>query len=811
MAVISTNSLTIKQAVNITFKSLSNGNSRYNQIGTFVNYIGDFNKDGYDDIGLVYNLYNTQKSVITQCYYNVIYGNNSYNSNINLGSLNINEGVNIYINSTNYPCGQIAGAGDVNGDGYKDILIGFGYNGYSYLVYGAEQLNSIDLSKLSLNQGIKIYGNYSASIYNGITPAIVNSAGDLDKDGYDDFIIGMPASGYLKTPATTYSYVIYGSNSLSNINLNNLTPGEATIIYQYLATSSAEYYDFFSASVSSVGDTNKDGYNDIAISTQGSYASGPVVYVLHGSNLFSRPYKIEVNTLTSSQGYIISLVTNGNPGSVTVTKAGDFNGDSIDDILIGYPSEKNTGTNYCCNGAVYIIYGSLYNANITVSDMSITEGLIIYSSSEASFGFSVSSIQDINEDGYDDIIVGTPYYTVGSAYIYLGGQYESNINFENAPISILYSNSFTTSEIGYSVGFAGNFSGQNSNDIMVGIPYSESVNIIYGDTINKFLPTLSPTHMPSSFRPTYIPSENPVAAPIHIPVGLPTNGPNNVPSLTPTTFKPSFKPSAALTDMPTHSPSFAPTTANPIATLSFEPSVVPSGKPNFAPSNMPSLLPTHSPISDITLEPGFMPSTFPSIHPSGIPSIMPTFMPTQAISISTGGSYESVPNTNYIISADSDVTINGESNNNMYTLIPNANVKITITNFNNYTNFINLESYNIYSYNQLNITSGSVIITLPDNQIMKLSNLYPSDVSASNFVLSSENSLPNDSSSNNQDAIIGGVIGGVAFMVLTALGVYYFGGKYLSGMFDSTASNALDIVTNPVIELGKVAVVNDNL
>ena len=548
------------------------------------------------------------------------------------------------------------------------------------------------LSTLKANQGFTISGISNSASHTGYS---VSSAGDFNKDGYSDVIVGAPY--YNNNNGAIY--IIYGSMNPSDISLSHLSTSQGFVFSGASTT-------LVGTSISNVGDFNKDGYSDVIIS---STSTG---YVIYGSNNTQNMFS---NNISSSQGLMIYV-----QGGViaSVSDAGDVNGDGYDDVIIGDPAANNN------IGVSYVVYGNNNKLNIYASSLNYTQGYAIYGNQQVQgqLGLSVSSAGDVNKDGYADIIVGSPFYGLaGQGYVIYG----ANTGF---------------------------------------VP------------LTTFSPTVTPTILKST---------------------IPTIAPSSVVTNNPTVV--------SLSSAPTHTPDALPT-SNPTFKPSFAPSIEGTSSPSFVKSMEPSVDNTHSPSSIPTL----LSSIVPSFIPSANPTSFPTLMPTQSVNINNGGSYQSVSNTNYIINADSDVSLYGISSNNMYTLVPNQNMKIIITYFDNYTDYINLVSYDIYSFDQLNITSGSVIITLPNYQIMKLANLYPSDVSENNFIFNTAptptySPVTNDNSDPiNQGAIIGGVIGGVAFLGLAALGIYYFGGKFfIDNIWSHATPDLSSEVVNPVVvELG---------
>jgi len=156
-----------------------------------------------------------------------------------------------------------------------------------------------------------------------------------------------------------------------------------------------------------------------------------------------------------------------------------------------------------------------------------------------------------------------------------------------------------------------------------------------------------------------------------------------------------------------------------------------------------------------------------------------TMISTQAIYITQGGLYKgSSLSENFIINSSGNVTISGGSGADIYTLLPHASTTTTITDFDIKSDRINLSSFNILNFEELNITVGSIIINLEENQKMMLLNLTPADINLNNFIF---NSVPNfaptsfpSSIENNQvisdDSGINAVILGLSVATITIAG-----------------------------------------
>ena len=153
-------------------------------------------------------------------------GHKMLTSKINLSNLNGTNGFRINgIDANDYSGYSVSSAGDVNGDGIDDLIIGArggdplrnnntkSSAGESYVVYGSDTRSaaSLDLSDLNGTNGFQING-IDAGDYSGIS---VSSAGDVNGDGIDDLIIGALNADPDGNTSAGESYVVYGSDTRS--------------------------------------------------------------------------------------------------------------------------------------------------------------------------------------------------------------------------------------------------------------------------------------------------------------------------------------------------------------------------------------------------------------------------------------------------------------------------------------------------------------------------------------------------------------------------------------------------------------------
>jgi len=414
------------------------GENAGDMFGSYVSDAGDVNGDGFDDILVGAPQANAGKGAVY-----AFYGSAS--------GLTFAPDWVVYGTETAVGFGMsIASAGDVNGDGYADILIGEPFAnpagdtlppGHVYAYYG-----SVDgLSPMPDWEAV------TAPTADGLGEApefgySVSSAGDVNNDTFSDIIIGAPR--YATDGATGAAFVFLGSSSglpspkgggaaalasTTNVNADN----------SWFSTGAFVANAYFGEAVSSAGDVNGDAFDDVLVGApldvDGQLKPTGKVYLYLGSA--AGPNTTADVVLTSSQ--VNALF------GVSVNSVGDINLDGLDDIIIGAPDfdvpivRVSASTAVSQTGAAFVYLGSAQNLLSQPEMWQLSEG-----SASLDFGFTVDGAGDINNDGHPDMIVGDPGYLVGNGTI--GGAFAY---FGSGPISGLVANNDSPTGLGNSTQF----------------------------------------------------------------------------------------------------------------------------------------------------------------------------------------------------------------------------------------------------------------------------------------------------------------------------------------------------------------------
>ncbi|MEM9906867.1 MAG: hypothetical protein AAF921_17755 [Cyanobacteria bacterium P01_D01_bin.44] len=384
---------------------------------------------------------------------------------------------------------SVSGAGDINGDGLNDLLIGASgadpngqtYAGQTYVVFGSTSGfdNPLDLTLLDGSNGFVIDGLNAYDQFG----SSVSSAGDINGDGFDDLLIDGFDSLFIGVPGAGQTYVIFGSPTGfdSRLDLAALDGTNGFVV------KGLEQYGGLSRSVSSAGDVNGDGLDDLLIGANGANPDGKNLagqaYVVFGSTTeFTE--SLDFADLDGTNGFVINGLETGDFLGSSVSSAGDVNGDGLDDLLIGASGADPDGKNFA--GQAYVVFGSTsgFDRSLDLATLSGTNGFVINGLDEdGRLGEAVGDAGDINGDGIANIIIGasgaTPYGRpdAGQTYVIFGSTegFDNTLDltaldgtngfFINGDSFNAYANVYYGDHLGIEVGSAGDINGDGIDDL----------------------------------------------------------------------------------------------------------------------------------------------------------------------------------------------------------------------------------------------------------------------------------------------------------------------------------------------------------
>lgn len=347
---------------------------------------GDINGDGLPDLvlGSPFGWNTAYEDHETY----VIFGTSSYlGDTFDPRYVNGSDGFKLIGTSGDY-LGSHVTTGDFNGDGYSDIIAsapGFIYNkNRVYVVFGGDEFPSeIKISKLDAPRGLELVGSRDEEILE------VVSGGDLNGDGKVDIAIRT------RRKQKYNIYVLYGSTKLAGkVRLAQIEKKGWGFVLDVKVDSMA------------IVDLNRDGFYDLAMGIPTAANGAGQIFVAKGSRN-GIDSGLSISNFKQTDGFKITGVKDANVASGAgerVKRAGDVNGDGIDDLIVTARAEGNYAS------YAYIVFGNINMPHeMKLANLDGSNGFRIFESEEE------CAAGDINGDGYDDVFSSVFYPSTANA------------------------------------------------------------------------------------------------------------------------------------------------------------------------------------------------------------------------------------------------------------------------------------------------------------------------------------------------------------------------------------------------------------
>jgi len=460
--------------------------------GYSVAAAGDVNGDGYADI-LISALNNNSGGHDAGATY-LLLGSPGLLAS---GSVSLADADYVFIgeNEDDLSGVTVAGAGDVDGDGLDDILVGAYGNsdaglsaGKAYLLLGA----SIPAMPVDSDGQISLSDSDYAFVgeNSGDTAgAAVAGAGDVDGDGLDDILIGAPENGDAGASAGKVYLVLAAHLSAMTADADG-NIGLSGSDYAFVGENEDDSVGW---AVAGVGDVDGDGLGDILFGASGNddaALDAGKSYLVLGASLASLVADTDGNIGLSQADYGFVGEAASDWSGYSLSGAGDVDGDGLDDILIGaFASDFLTGKAYLILAGGLSALTEDADGNIGLSQ---ADYRLVGDGAQEFAGYSVSGAGDVDGDGLDDILIGCPSFNdialrAGRACLFLGSSLATITPDIYGNIFLAHADYFFNGEAasdyaGFSVSGAGDVDGDGWDEVLIGAPYNAGTGSLAGRT-----------------------------------------------------------------------------------------------------------------------------------------------------------------------------------------------------------------------------------------------------------------------------------------------------------------------------------------
>ncbi len=372
---------------------------------------------------------------------------------------------------------RVTGAGDVNGDGLDDVLVGANLadnsggtdSGTVYVIFGKRTSESVSLKDFDENrqvsQGFRIDGPNTLSLVG----QYMASSEDISGDGLDDLVIGSFGGS---------TYIVFGKGTATPVNLETFDLNAQGMHGYRIDTPSPDKSDGYA--VGGAGDVNADGIPDVIVGVIPKVRnSAGSAYVIFGK---ADPVPVDVRDL-AFRGFRIKGIRKLDATGNSVATAGDVDSDGKADVVVGAPrTNALNGT-----GSAWVIFGKKNNKTVQLDSLGQGGYEIKGARNRDSAGWSVASLGDMNRDSKDDVLVGAIFASHrgrrgnGSVYVVYGKKSSRRIRLANLGWQGYRMDGERTGDaVGWIVASAGDLDSDGISDIVTRAPGRERGYVVWG-------------------------------------------------------------------------------------------------------------------------------------------------------------------------------------------------------------------------------------------------------------------------------------------------------------------------------------------
>lgn len=455
------------------------------RLGTRTTGLGDVDGDGVPDLGLGAHLAHYTGAVAGRSY--VVLGR-AQPGQVPLGRDPAASGVGYALDGEaprDVSGWALAPAGDVDGDGLADVLVGAPWvdtapcpgappfeegcsQGRAYVALGQARPVTRSLSDVAGGlAGFALDGTDSQ----WFTGSSVAGVPDLDGDGLAEVLVGSPA----ELDGIGRAHLVRGGGIVGTRGLDTV----GTVTPGFVMTGAGQPGQRLAA----VGDVDGDGLEDLAIADHDALGGTGVVHVVFGK---ADDDPVDLDALTrTGRGFTITGASPGDRTGTAIVGLGDVDGDGLGDLALGAPGPDTwdwpTGATPRA-GRIYVVFGKTDVAPVSLVDVDGGQGgLVIRGEPESAAGHALASLVDWNGDGLRDLAVGAPAYSAqgaqaGRVYVvHLGALVQAGGAIELAAVAaghggLAIDGQAPFDQLGYAVGDAGDLDGDGLHELLLGAP-----------------------------------------------------------------------------------------------------------------------------------------------------------------------------------------------------------------------------------------------------------------------------------------------------------------------------------------------------
>lgn len=445
--------------------------------GVSVGHLGDVDGDGLPDFALSTSDDTGQVHIVLGA------PGLGQKGALELAMLKRTQGFTIYGDLSGDATGQaLGGGGDVNGDGFPDILLGSPYahvgaaseQGKCYVVFGGAGIGaggSLFVDTLDGTNGFVLEGEHPGD---GLGRSVAGG-GDFNGDGRADLLVGASAAQPGGIEAAGTAYVVLGSTGLGaggTLGIGSLPAG------QRLSLNGSQAFGLAGWSVAFAGDFDGDGDSEALVGAPGQDAStqGGAAYLVFGRTSLPPSGALALGSLAGADGASFLPEAFGDELGFTVAAAGDVNADGLDDVLLGARHHAAFA------GAAYLILGThaLPGSVYPLSLLQPGDGVRLLGAGAAgNLGEALGPAGDANRDGVPDFLLGAPSFdgpgavNQGRAYLLHGSPLLGvPTTLSLASLDVAHGRVLSAEEAGdrcgSGVGGGGDYDGDGFSDFLIG-------------------------------------------------------------------------------------------------------------------------------------------------------------------------------------------------------------------------------------------------------------------------------------------------------------------------------------------------------